>query len=75
MKLQECDGRCVRIVDGDGKAFEGVCAYNGAEYDEHEFGRGEDSLQMESFLFFRGDIRLLSLLEDRGGPYGPFSGP
>ena len=75
MKLSGYDGRCVRILDRFGDTFDGVCTYNGAEYDEHEFGRAEESLQIESFLFYKSDIESVRVLEDEGGAFGRFRDP
>ena len=59
MKLSGYDGQCVRILDRFGDEFDGVCTYNGAEYDEHEFGA----------------FRRVRVLEDEGGEYGRFRDP
>ena len=75
MKLSGYDGQCVRILDRFGDEFDGVCTYNGAEYDEHEFGRAEESLQIESFLFYKSDFKSVRVLEDEGGEYGRFRDP
>ena len=72
MDLTRYDGLCVRVTDVDGNVFDGNCCHNSADYDFHEFGRDEESLQIESFLFYRSDIALIQVLEDRGGPYGKF---
>ena len=49
--LKKYDGLCVRIIDSNGDAFDGICCHNSEEYDEHEYGRCEESLQIENFLF------------------------
>ena len=75
MKLKKYDGRCVRVIDSNGDAFDGICSYNDEEYDEHEFGRSEESLQIENFLFFESDIKEIQSLEEHKGPYGRFLDP
>ena len=75
MELRELDGQCVQLTDRDGTVFEGVCQYNGEEYNEHVYARAEDGLEIGNFLFFRGDIRAVISLEGRRGPYGRFSEP
>ena len=72
MQLRKYDGRCVRIVDSSGETFEGICAYNSKDYNEHAYGRCEDGLKILNFLFYRSDIKELSSLEQQG-PYGRFS--
>ena len=73
--LKQYDGQCVRITDRYGGVFDGICRYNDAEYDRGEWGRNEEGLQIESFLFFRSDIRSVESLEEHDGPYGRFLDP
>ena len=75
MRLQPFDEKCVRITLTNGDVFEGVCCYNSRDYNEHEFGRAEDALQMANFIFYRSDILQIESLEERQGPYGHFSAP
>ncbi len=73
--LKKYDGLCVRIIDSNGDAFDGICCHNSEEYDEHEYGKSEESLQIENFLFFERDIKEIQILEDKSGPYGRFLDP
>lgn len=73
MKLQEYDGKCVRIVDSDGAVFEGICGYYNKAYNKHEYGRNEESLKIVNFQFYRKDIRDIESLEEHQGPFGRFS--
>ena len=75
MDLREFDGQCVRIIDNHGDAFDGICSHNNEEYNEHEFGRAEECLQIENFLFYRGDIQTVKSLENHNGLYGKFLDP
>ncbi|MBQ6109712.1 MAG: hypothetical protein IJK97_15980 [Thermoguttaceae bacterium] len=73
--LKEFDEKCVRITDRWGDVFDGICTYNSDEYDEHEFGRAEESLQILSFLFYKSDINKIESLEEHSGPFGRFLDP
>lgn len=73
--LKKYDGLCVRIIDSNGDAFDGICCHNSEEYDEHEYGRCEVSLQIENFLFYERDIKEIQSLEENSGPYGRFLDP
>ncbi len=73
--LKEFDEKCVRITDRWGDVFDGICTYNSDEYDEHEFGRPEESLQILSFLFYKSDINKIESLEEHTGPFGRFLDP
>jgi hypothetical protein len=75
MNLKRFDGQCVRIIDLDGIAFDGYCSYYHSEYNEHEFGRAEESLEIVNFVFFKSDIKAIKSLEGHTGPYGKFSAP
>ena len=75
MNLRACDGLGVRITDLCGDEYEGICAYNSAEYNMHEFGRAADGLQIGSFLFYSDCITKVELLDWGTGPYGGFSAP
>ena len=75
MDLKQYDGKCVRIIDAEGNVFDGICRYDYAEYNEAEWGRNEDCLRIEGFLFFQGDIQSVESLEEHEGPYGRFLDP
>ena len=64
MRLASFDGAFVRITTADGEAFEGECVYNGAEYCEIEFGRAEESLEIDRWLFYRSEIRRVERLPE-----------
>ena len=61
MKLSDYDNQTVRITLKDGMVFEGYAVHNSADYDFHEFGRNEQSLQIDDWLFFRRDIKSVEI--------------
>ena len=69
---KQLDGQWVRVVDRDGLVFEGRCEAEGAEYCLHEYGREEDALSIDGWLFFLGDIRTAEAAEER--PVGVWMG-
>lgn len=75
MDLSKFDGQCVRITLWNGDVYDGICIYNDWEYDEHEFGVPEESLEMMNCLFYKGDIKTIESLEGHTGPYGRFLDP
>ena len=75
MDLKQYDGKCIRIIDISGNVFDGICCYNDEEYNDHEYGRCEEGLKIENFLFFKSDISQIQSLEDHWGPYGRFIDP
>ena len=56
MDLSRYDGTAVRLTTKDGEVFEGVCTHESAEYCGHEYGRAEDALDMDGWLFYRTQI-------------------
>ena len=64
MDIKRYDGKCVRIIDTSGDVFDGICCYNDEEYNDHEYGRCEEGLKIENFLFFKSDIREIQSLEE-----------
>ena len=70
--MRQFDGQCVRVVDDDGHVFDGICVYRDKEYCEIEYGKKEDCLEIESFIFFPSYIVSVESLEGNSGPYGRF---
>ena len=62
-KLHELDGQWVRIIDGEGLAFEGRCELDDAEYCLHKYGRAEDALNIDNWLFYGSDIQKAEAVE------------
>ena len=54
--MQKLDGQWVRLIHCDGLAFEGMCRLDSADYCLHEYGREEDALNIDNWLFYAGDI-------------------
>ena len=76
MDLWQFNDKLVRITCTDGAVYEGIVSHNSEDYDEHEFGRAEEGLEMPGMLFYAGDIASVESLEDReDGPWGKFSEP
>lgn len=75
MDLKQYDGKCIRIIDISGNVFDGICCYNDEEYNDHEYGRCEEGLKIENFLFFKSNIREIQSFEGHRGPYGRFIDP
>ena len=56
MNLSSYDNRLIRITDPDGRIFTGVAVSHSSDYCLHEFGRGEEGLQIGEYLFFESYI-------------------
>ena len=73
MNLVKYDGKCVRITCDNDDIFEGFCVYDNAEYNGCEYGREQESLDIENFKFYKDFIKKVESLENHNGPYGHFT--
>ena len=55
--LSAYDGLQVRLVTEYGEMFRGECDSFPAEYGMHELGREEEGVQIDSWVFYKSDIR------------------
>lgn len=53
----------LRLETIDGEIFEGFGSHCSAEYCLHEFGREEEAMQIDNWLFYVGDIRRVQPIE------------
>ena len=73
MNLKKYDEKCVRITCDDGNVFEGISLYSDSEYNECEYNRKDESLDIENFKFYKSYIKKVENLENHNGPYGKFT--
>lgn len=64
MKLNKYDNKKVRIIDNSNNIFEGRCTYNNREYNYHEFGIDEESLEILNVLFYKSNIKKVKLIKE-----------
>ena len=55
--LTTYDGKNVRLITRYGDLFYGEAMHNSADYNEHEFGRAEECLQVGTYLCFLSEIK------------------
>ena len=60
--LSETEERQVRLVTEYGEMFRGEATSFSAEYGMHEFGVEEEGIQIDSYIFYRRDIRAVELV-------------
>ena len=56
MRLSQYEGKIVRVIDVDGRAFTGIPVAFPAEYGFHEFNREEESVKLNNYQLFESDI-------------------
>ena len=64
MKLSKYDNKCIKILDKFGYEYEGNCSYCGKEYNYHEYGRNEESLQILNYMFYKDTIKKIIVLDN-----------
>ena len=69
MKLNKYDNKRVRIIDNFNDIFEGICTHNSREYNFHEFGVDEESLQLLNVIFYKSNIKKVKEIKEYGGKY------
>lgn len=62
-EMKPLDGQWLRVTDREGLVFEGLCEVEGAEYCLHAYGRAEDALNIDGWLFYAGDIQKAEVVE------------
>ena len=56
MSLHRYEGKIVRVMDTDGRAFTGVAGAFPADYGFHEYSRDEESIRIQDYQLFESDI-------------------
>jgi len=56
MNLHRYEGKIVRVMDTDGRAFTGVAGAFPADYGFHEYSRDEESIRIQDYQLFESDI-------------------
>ncbi|MBR2711223.1 MAG: hypothetical protein IKE89_02010 [Bacilli bacterium] len=55
--LTKYDNKFIRLVDLLGDIYEGVTHYDSRDYNFHEYGIDEESIQMSHTIFFKSFIK------------------
>ena len=56
MNMLQYEGKIIRVVDKNGRAFTGMPVAFPPEYGYHEFSRGEESIKLQDYQLFESDI-------------------
>ena len=70
MNLSKFNNKLVRIVDIEDTVFEGYSVFNDKEYNYHEYGRKEDSLQILNIMFYESYIKSVEEIKKFSDKYG-----
>ena len=70
MDLKRYDNKCIRLVDGLGDIYEGVARHDSRDYNFHEYGKDEESIQMSHTIFFNSFINKIDIIDSFSDKYG-----
>lgn len=70
MNLKRYDNKCIRLVDGLGDIYEGVARHDSRDYNFHEYGKDEESIQMSYTIFFKSFIKKIDIIDSFSDKYG-----
>ena len=70
MNLSEYDNKLIRIIDSHNNIFEGVGVYNDENYNETEYGKKEESIQILYYNFYKRHIYKIEEIDSYSAPYG-----
>ena len=63
-RMYQYEGKIVRVIDVDGRAFTGIPVAFPAGYSLHEFNRDEESIKLNDYQLFESDIAEIRVLAD-----------
>ena len=63
-RLYQYEGKIVRVIDVDGRAFTGIPVAFPAGYGLHEFNRDEESIKLNDYQLFESDIAEIRALSN-----------
>lgn len=70
MNLIKYDNKCIRLVDGLGDVYEGIARHDSRDYNFHEYGKDEESIQMSHTIFFKSFIKKIEIIDSFSDKYG-----
>ena len=70
MNLIKYDNKCIRLEDGLGDIYEGVARHDSKDYNFHEYGKDEESIQMSHTIFFKSFIKKIDIIDSFSDKYG-----
>ena len=70
MNLKRYDNKFISLVDGLGDIYEGVARHDSRDYNFHEYGKDEESIQMSHTIFFKSFIKKIDIIDSFSDKYG-----
>lgn len=70
MNLKKYDNKCIRLVDKLGDIYEGIARYDSRDYNFHEYGKDEESIQMSNTIFYKSFIKNIEIIDSFSDKYG-----
>ena len=70
MNLCKFDNKKVLLETIYGDTFEGISSSNSIDYNEHEYGVSEESIQMSHIMIYESQIKRIKIIKEFSCPYG-----
>lgn len=70
MTIKKYDGKIIKLETIYGNVFEGIGYFYSDEYNNHEFGVNEDSIQMSHFVIYKSQIKSIKIIKEFSNNYG-----
>ena len=70
MNITKYDDKLVRITDKDNNQYEGICYYNNKDFNDCEYGRNEESLDITCIKFYKSFIKKVEIINSFSNEYG-----
>ena len=68
--LGKYDDKKIFLEDIFGDKYEGICIHNSIDYNEHEYGVSEESIQLSHIIFYKSIIKDIKIINDFSNKYG-----
>ena len=68
--LGKYDDKKILLEDIFGDKYEGICIHNNIDYNEHEYGVSEESIQLSHIIFYKSIIKDIKIVNDFSNKYG-----
>lgn len=70
MKLSKLDNKKVKLIDIEDIVFEGLATYDSSEYNYHEYGKDEESIDIGCMKFYKSIIKSIEEIDEFEKEYG-----
>ena len=70
MNIKKYDNKMVRVETIYDDIYEGISYFYSEEYNNHEYGENEDSIQMSHIMIYKSQIKSINEIDNFSNDYG-----